>query len=258
MYLCFELKQKAYMVNHETNGNKRNRRSNYAVDRDILDAVASLIKEVGFSKITLPAIAQVANVNISVIYRHFGTLENLLDKYVHKFDYWLNDILDMESTSDMNDTATFFQIIADKFIKSLSKDKEMQRLMIWELTEDNKSTRRSAQQRDTTVEKVIPIYEKYLSHLDINPRVVLAIIVAGMYYILLRRGRSTFCSIDFSTKKGKQLLADTMVKIIVYLNKQAEEELKIKEVAKKLKLRNVDEQIIIESTGISKEELAIL
>lgn len=246
------------MVNQETEKNKRNRRSNYAVDRDILDAVASLIKEVGFSKITLPAIANTANVNISVIYRHFGTLENLLDKYTHKFDYWLNDVLDMEEASNADDITTFFQTVAEKFIKSLSKDKEMQRLMIWELTEDNKSTRRSARQRDVTVDKVIPIYEKFLNHIDINPRAVLAILVAGMYYIILRKERSTFCSIDFSTKKGKQLLADTMVKIIVYLNKQEEQNKKIMEIARKLKHNNVDDRIIIDSTGISEEELATL
>ena len=110
------------MVDYETDKNKRYRRSNYAVDRDILDAVASLIKEVGFSRITLPSIAAAANVNISVIYRHFGSLENLLDKYTHKFDYWLNDILDMEEASNMNDVTTFLQTVAERFIKSLSKD----------------------------------------------------------------------------------------------------------------------------------------
>ena len=95
-------------------------------------------------------------------------------------------------------------------------------------------------------------------HLDIEPRAVLAVIVAGMYYIILRKERSTFCSIDFNTKKGKRLLADTMVKIIVYLNKQGEQNKKVMEIARILKQNNVDERIIIESTGISKDELAIL
>lgn len=119
------------MNSKETEGVKRVRRSNYAVDRDILDAVASLIKEVGFSKITLPAIAQIAGVNISMIYRHFGTLENLLDIYVHKFDYWLNDILNANQTLIGSDILVVLHTIAGKFIKSLSKDKEMQHLMIW-------------------------------------------------------------------------------------------------------------------------------
>lgn len=246
------------MARQETENLKRNRRSNYAVNRDIFDAVASLIKEVGFSKITLPAIAQAANVNISVIYRRFDTLDNLLDQYVHKFDYWLNDILDVDQVVVADDTVSILHTIAERFIKSLSKDKEMQRLMIWELTEDNKSTRRSAQQRDTTVEKVIPLYETLLTGIDVNPRAVLAILVAGMYYIILRKGRSTFCSIDFNTKQGKQLLADTMVKIITYLNKQGEQEERIKEIARKLKLNNIDEQIIIQSTGLSKEDLRLL
>ena len=49
----------------------------------------------------------------------------------------------------------------------------MQKLMIWELGENNKCTRRSAQLRDTAVAKVLPLYEKQLSHLDINPRATL-------------------------------------------------------------------------------------
>lgn len=243
------------MKNQEKENTKRNRRSNYAVEKDILDAVALLVKEVGFSKITLPAIAQSANVNLSVIYRHFGTLDNLLDKYTHKFDYWLNNILEATPVNDTDSPSNILQDMAERFIKSLSKDKEMQQLMIWELTEDNKSTRKSAQQRDLTVEKAIPLYEKFLANADINPRAVLAIFVAGMYYIILRKKRSTFCSIDFSTKQGKQLLADTMVKIIIYLSEYGEQNRDNKDIAKKLKEHNVDEQIIIESTGISKEEL---
>lgn len=243
------------MKNQEKENTKRNRRSNYAVEKDILDAVALLVKEVGFSKITLPAIAQSANVNLSVIYRHFGTLDNLLDKYTHKFDYWLNNILEATPVNDTDSPSNILQDMAERFIKSLSKDKEMQQLMIWELTEDNKSTRKSAQQRDLTVEKAIPLYEKFLANADINPRAVLAIVVAGMYYIILRKKRSTFCSIDFSTKQGKQLLADTMVKIIIYLSEYGERNRDNKDIAKKLKEHNVDEQIIIESTGISKEEL---
>ena len=49
-----------------------------------------------------------------------------------------------------------------------------------------------------------------------------------------------------------------MVKIIVYLNKQGEQNKKVMEIARILKQNNVDERIIIESTGISKDELAIL
>ena len=111
------------MTNQEKKNTKRNRRGNYAVDKDILDAVTSLIKEVGFSKITLPAIAQTANVNISVIYRHFGTLDNLLDKYTHKFDYWLNDILDVDQVMNTNEPDIILRTIADEFIKNYPKIK---------------------------------------------------------------------------------------------------------------------------------------
>ena len=44
----------------------------------------------------------------------------------------------------------------------------------------------------------------------------------------------------------------------MYLNKQGEQDKNNREIARKLKDSNVNEQIIIEATGISKEELAIL
>lgn len=228
-----------------------------AVDRDILEGVATLVKEVGFSRLTLPAIAQASNVNLSVICRHFGTLENLLEVYTHKFDYWLATILDINK-SDVLDDTEFLNSVAGNFVKTLSKDKEMQQLMAWELTEDNPLTRRSAKQRDVMIEKTLPVYERYLNHLDANPRAILAIVVAGMYYIVLRKDHSKFCSIDFSTKSGKQLLSDTMVKIIAYLNSIKEQKDQMLEVAGNLKKNHVEERIILESTKISKEEFDLL
>ena len=87
-------------IKHMNNDKQRIRRTNFEVSRDLLDAVASLIKEVGFSRITLPAIAQKANLNISVIYRNYTNIDNLLEQYTRKFDFWLNDILDVEELKD--------------------------------------------------------------------------------------------------------------------------------------------------------------
>ena len=215
--------------------------------------MTTLVKEVGFPKITLTAIAQVANVNLSVVCRHFGTLENLLEVYSHKFDYWLAAILDADQTGTHNDSE-FLNSVANSFVKTLSKDKEMQQLMAWELTEDNPITRRSAKQRDVMIEKILPVYEGFLNHLDANPRAILAVVVAGMYYIILRKDRSKFCTIDFSTKHGMKLLSDTMVKIITYLNSIKKQKEQMLEVAKSLKLNHVEERIVLESTKISKEE----
>lgn len=240
------------------NSTQRIRRTNLEVSRDLLDATASLIKEIGFSKITLAAIAQRANLNLSVIYRNYTNLDKLLEQYTHKFDFWLNDILDVEELKDNTDEYEIIDHIAAKFVKLLAKDKEMQKLMIWELGEDNKSTKRSAQLRDIAVAKVIPLYEKQLSHLDINPRAVLAIIVAGMYFLILRGNRSTFASIDFSTKQGKQLLSETMAKIFKYLSMYKEQDTTTTNIAKKLKKAGVQKEIIIDSTGISKEQYDII
>ena len=41
-----------------------------------------------------------------------------------------------------------------------------------------------------------------------------AVLTGGLYYVLLRGNRSTFCGLDFSTKSGRKLLAETIFKIV--------------------------------------------
>ncbi len=189
----------------------RVRRSNLAIERDVLNAVSSLVKEVGFSKITLLLISQKANVEISVINRHFGTLEQLLERYTQKYDFWLNDILDKNLESILSEENSLESVV-EQFVSALWNNKEMQQLMIWELMEDNAITRRSAKRREISIENILPHYEAFLGKINGNcdPKAILAILVSGMYFLVLRRKRSSFCGIDFSTKQGRKELISAL------------------------------------------------
>ena len=89
----------------------------------------------------------------------------------------------------------------------------MQSIMVWEMYEDSALTRKSARRREDTLTEFLPGFTKLIDEKRIMPEALFAVLTGGLYYILLRGKRSTFCGIDFSTKAGRQLLADTLLEI---------------------------------------------
>ena len=84
----------------------------------------------------------------------------------------------------------------------------MQQLLIWELSDDNPTTRRTAQLRESINEPLIRLLEHKFkdSSLDIN--VISAIIISGIYYLILHRKRSHFCDVDYNSRAGKDRFLD--------------------------------------------------
>ena len=73
--------------------------------------------------------------------------------------------------------------------------------------------RKSARRREATLKEFLPEFSKLIDTDKIIPEALFAVLTGGLYYILLRGKRSTFCGIDFSTKQGRQVLAETLLKI---------------------------------------------
>lgn len=243
--------------NEEKSVKKRVRRSNIAIERDVLNAVNSLVREKGFSKISLVAISQKANIEISVINRHFGSLEKLLDRYTQRYDLWLDDPLKAQINTS-GDLESNLKTIVAKFISAIWKNKQLRELMIWEVSEDNPVTRKSAIRREITAKNIVSEYETLIIGTGFNPEAIFAVIVAGIYFILIRKAKSTFCLIDFSTKNGRKELIDSVTNILMTLVHMQNTKGQVLDIATKLKARGISDIIISEATGLSQEEVSIL
>jgi AcrR family transcriptional regulator len=198
----------------QTNEKKnRSRRSKQTLQRDILDAIARIIQRQGFSNINLSLISQESGVDINTIVRNFGSIEKLLEQYVHNYDYWAGAIVeDYDEAKDSMEE--FYEKTLMRFIDFLYKNKEIQKLLIWELTEENRITINTSQRRESIYKKLIHSYNKLFEHSDIPFDTITAIIIAGVYYLVLHRKLSTFFGVDYSTKKGKKQLTDTITFLI--------------------------------------------
>jgi hypothetical protein len=188
------------------------RRTARQIERDVMDAIAHIIEEKGVSSVTIKEVSKVSKTDVIVLERRYKTDEGLVRAYTSQFDFFLNDHIGLDAEQYATSEAFFTDLIT-RFIDAIYKNKDMQSIMVWEMYEDSALTRKSARRREDTLTEFLPGFAKLIDEKRIMPEALFAVLTGGLYYILLRGKRSTFCGIDFSTKAGRQLLADTLLEI---------------------------------------------
>lgn len=227
----------------EEQGKKRRiRRTQLAIERDVLKAVEELIEEVGFKNVTLTGVADRAQIEPAVFYRRYANLDELFDRYTQKYDYWLANLSE-QMPKNLNEEETLHWVM-QHLIQAFWKSKGMQQLLIWELSDDNPTTRRTSRLREMVNEPLIRMLEYKFkdSGLDIN--VIAATIIAGVYYLILHRKRSTFCAVDFNTQAGKDRLKNGIEQLTSLLFKCAIRQQETNDIAHRLREAGVSEEII--------------
>jgi len=229
-------------MSENTEKKRRVRRTKITIERDVLNAVASLVEEVGFANVTLTGVAQRAQIEATVFYRRYANLEELFDQYTHKYDYWLGNLAEM-MPSDLSDEEAFKWILKNLTI-ALYKNKGMQQLLIWELSHDNQVTRRTSGLRELINEPLIRLLEYRFKDSGIDMNVICAMMISGIYYLILHRNRSKFCDVDFATKKGKDRLESAVEQLASILFGELKRKQEILEIAARLRAEGVSESII--------------
>lgn len=231
---------------------RRPRRSKQQIQKTVIDAVSSLVKEIGFSNITISAISQKSEVDVNAILRNFGSLENLLDVYSHFFDFWFRNTLDNKESFQKN-PARYYKESVLSMAENLYNNREIQAMLIWEVCDDNSTTRKIAKNREISNAPIIKKITEIVKDTGINFDVMAAILTAGIYYLIIRRKRSTFWGVDFSTRDGKNRLLETINQIMDICFNLLEQQNKVYEIAKRMKCKGIDIEMIAECTCLDKE-----
>jgi len=229
-------------MSEEVKKTRRPRRTKKNVERDVMDAVTSVIEDVGFGKVTLKEIALRAKIEASVFYRRYNNIDELFDDYTRKYDYWFGSIA-MNMPSNLSDEKSFKWIIQN-LAKELYDNKIMQQLLKWELCDENPITRRTATMRESLNQSLITVLEQRFggSGLDIN--VLTALTISGVYYLIMHQEISTFCNVDFSSKKGRKRLDTALDQLISLFFSKMKHQQEKQEIAKRLEEAGVSQEII--------------
>lgn len=191
----------------------------------LLNAVGKLIKTKGYSSLLVSKIAAEAGCDKKLIYEYFGSTEKLIEEYVKKKDYWTN-FSDNFSPIEVNDGGKELAKVAlvNQF-QNLGKNIELQKILLWELSESKPFLKKLNDQREEMGENIFhSVADEYFGEDFESYRAKSAIMAAGIYYLNLfsAYNGTTFCGINLKNVEGRKTIEDAIVDMIdmIYENKK--------------------------------------
>jgi len=176
--------------------------------RKLINAVAEVFKNEGYTGLGVNKIARLAGTDKKLIYRYFGSFERLVEAYVVETDYWmrfvdqLNELKVPENMAEMKRLLGY--VLKNQFLY-FYEDKEMQQLIFWELAAKSDLMRSIHQTREVRGQQLLEMTDRYLEKEKVNFRSIAALLVGGIDYMILhtRNNGSMFSDIDLSKPDGR-------------------------------------------------------
>lgn len=238
---------------------KRTRRDKETIENNILNATKSLIEANGFSHVTVSAIVQKADIEPAVFYNRYKDIDDLFDKITREYDYWVNDSVSYDPVN-LPPAKNWENHLTD-LIDSINNNTIMQQLLAWELTEDNRITRRTTENRERFTKEMREYFANAFKDKDDNFAMTSAIFISGIYYLTLFKKRSTFFDIDFNKKATINDLKENiriLIKKIYGNTVKKEEPDTLSIIAKRMLDKGMDKTLITEITGLSDKKIDLL
>lgn len=179
-------------------------------DRDfttkrLLDAVGEIIIKDGFDKVGVNAIASKAGVSKVLIYRYFGSVDNMIVEYLSQDDFWVNFSVDFPKNENLKE---FIKKMFRDQIYQLRNSKLAQELYRWELTSHNSVIEKLRLKREAKGVTLITIVSQLSNHPHEEVASIATLLSAAIsYLILLSNNCPTYNGIDLQNDKGWEQIA---------------------------------------------------
>lgn len=241
------------MENEKKRNERKPRRTRTMIRKDIFDAVSNIVKNEGFSKLSISQIAETADMESIVIYRNFNNIENILEQYIERFDFWLS-FFAKDDNKDIEASKENYQESLSELLEMVHKKKEIRQLLVWELAEDTPFTSTLAQRKENTSEGFFNKYVDMFKDSDMDIRMVSAIFISSIYFLSMYKNRAPFCGVDMGGKDGRSNLNKTLIQLIdLIFNKFNKTEEKA--IAKKMLDENIPMETVMRVTGLTEAEI---
>jgi AcrR family transcriptional regulator len=184
----------------------------------LLAAVGKILRVKGYSGLKVSKIAAVAGFDKKLIYEYFGSTDKLIDEYIKSQDYW-SKINQNSVDVDISDGGKELSKMAilNQF-ENFRKNKELQKIILWELSESKPILRRLVEQREEAGSMIFEnITDPYFGEEGATRyRAIMALIVSGAYYLNLYTGynASKFCGIDLKSEEGRQEIEKAIAELV--------------------------------------------
>jgi AcrR family transcriptional regulator len=173
----------------------------------LMEAVGCVIKEKGYSGLGPTNIAKAAGLSKRLIYFYFGSVDNLIEKYVRSKDYFAgasngaDQLLEQEKESG---TCKLLESILVSQLEHFNNNEEMQKIILWQISERSQIMFEVAETREKVGTEFFALADKELDRKKADLRAVAGLLVGGIYYMVLhaKSNDSLFCEIDVNSQDG--------------------------------------------------------
>lgn len=231
-----------------------NRRSKNEIERNIMATIGTLVNEVGFSRITLVGIAERSKTSVNVLYKNYGNLDSLLNLFAKNYAYWFLDAFSSAIKSKDKGDKYFIKTLAKQLTESIYNDKVIEQLLRWEVSENSITPLQTLSSAEYFYKTIF--YNLHDAKMVSNSNVKLALLVGGIYYIILIKDKSSFWATNFNSNEGKKKLEETIEEIIEQLFHVEEPIRSTLEIARNMKNKGLDINTISECTGLDLEQIS--
>ncbi|MCY1501767.1 hypothetical protein D9M68_358500 [compost metagenome] len=201
-----------------------------ATKKRLVECVGEIIRNAGFHAIGVNRIAQLAEKDKGVIRYHFGGLSALLRAYIEDRDYWppFFDRYKMEGMNDQAEVRSTFISLMQENLRQFYNNKEMQKIILWQITQSSSLLRDLSEAREDEGEKLFKLTEETFFRSGISFKAVIAILLGGTYFAVLQSQsiRTRVCGIDLNWERDFRIFNDTLSQIITWAWEKAEEQSK--------------------------------
>lgn len=185
----------------------------------LIQAVGTVLEKRGYTGLTIVNISKEAGVNRKLITLYFESLDNLVETYIKSKDYWVNTSVGaMEILAKMSNASSkeFLETLLLDQIDHFSKNEEMQKVVLWQISEKSAIMSHVTQSRERMSSIFFPFADKELEGTGTDLRAVSSLLVAGIYYLVLhaKSTDSTFCEIDITSTEGMDRIRNAVKTIL--------------------------------------------
>lgn len=186
----------------------------------LVDAVGAIIKKNGYKGLGLNAIAKEADVSKILIHRYFGGVDQLVEAYVLKNDYWIAKAgevaVEAEGKTDNETLRDLVISLLKGHFEYFDTHEEMRSIILWEITEKTMLLNSVCLVREEVGSLLLEKVEPLFAGSKKNIKGITAILVSGIYYMILhaKKNESTICGIDVNSKEGQKEILDTIEQIV--------------------------------------------
>lgn len=232
---------------------RKARRTNEQINKDIMSAMLRLVQEKGFGKITMQALIKEAGIDPNVFYRWYGSMDSLYEAFTDSFDFWLRNKSDIAEIQKVG-AEQYYKDMINRLFEETIDDRLMKNYLIWEVSDDSEITTRTAMMREMQYMPLVAYYKNHFKGSGVDINCLTAILVAGIFYMILHKDKATFCSIDLNNEDDRKKFTKTLDFITTSIFSIIEERNKKGQAIKKMLKDGISKQKICEYLGISSAD----